>query len=197
VTRGWALLLLVVAGAASAQPLPEPLKARAAACAACHGADGHALLPGVPHLAGQPRLFIENRLVMMREGLSVVPQMAGLLDALSDADLTALSRHYAAMPLKPERPPREATRAARGAAVSQRMVCGSCHLPSYAGREQIPLLAGQREDYLLQSLRDFAAGRTGGRDTLMSNALLGLSDGDLQDLAHHLASYPAPPAAAR
>jgi cytochrome c553 len=200
VIRGWALLLvvLVLAGAATAQPLPEPLKARVAACAACHCADGHALLPGVPHLAGQPRLFIENRLVMMREGLSVVPQMAGLLDGLSDADLTALSRHYAAMPLKPQRPPRDAARAARGAAVSQRMVCGSCHLPSYAGREQIPMLAGQREDYLLQSLRDFAASRTGGRDTLMTSALLGLTDGDLADLAHHLATVsPAPPAAAR
>lgn len=183
-------------GAAAAQPPPAPLpvhlQAKVAVCAACHGADGHAALPEAPHLAGQPRLFIENRLVMMREGLSVVPQMAGQLDGLTDADLTALSRHYAAMPLKPERSARDATRAARGAAISQRALCGSCHLPGYEGREQIPRLAGQREDYLLKSMRDFAAGRTGGRDTLMSNALLGLTDRDLQDLAHHLATVPAP-----
>jgi cytochrome c553 len=127
----------------------------------------------------------------MREGLSVVPQMAGQLDGLSDADLAALARHYATMPLKPERPARDAPRAARGAALSQRALCGSCHLPDYGGREQIPRLAGQREDYLLKSMRDFAAGRTGGRDTLMSNALIGLSDIDLQDLAHHLATLPA------
>jgi len=178
--------------AAAAQPLPAPLQAKVAVCAACHGADGHATLAEVPHLAGQPRLFIENRLVMMREGLSVVPQMAGQLDGLTDADLSALSRHYAAMPLKPERAARDAARAARGAAISQRALCGSCHLPGYEGREQIPRLAGQREDYLLKSMRDFAAGRTGGRDTLMSNALLGLTDADLQDLAHHLATVPAP-----
>jgi cytochrome c553 len=185
--------------AATAQPLPAqspaqlpaPLQAKAAACAACHGADGHATLAEAPHLAGQPRLFIENRLVMMREGLSVVPQMAGQLDGLSDADLAALARHYATMPLKPERPARDAPRAARGATLSQRALCGSCHLPDYGGREQIPRLAGQREDYLLKSMRDFAAGRTGGRDTLMSNALIGLSDTDLQDLAHHLATLPA------
>ncbi len=42
-------------------------------------------------------------------------------------------------------------------------------------------------------MRDFAAGRTAGRDTLMSNALLGLTDNDLQDLAHHLATVPAAP----
>jgi cytochrome c553 len=188
-----ALAAAVCAASAGAQqpPLPEALKAKVATCAACHGADGHAGVAGAPHLAAQPRLFIENRLVMMREGLSVVPQMAGLLDGLSDAQLTALSRHYAAMPLKPERPARDAARAARGAALSQRAQCGSCHLPDYAGREQIPRLAGQREDYLLQSMRDFAAGRTAGRDTLMSNALLGLTDADLQDLAHHLATVPA------
>ncbi len=56
-------------------------------------------------------------------------------------------------------------------------------------REQIPRLAGQREDYLLQSLRMFTTGQTAGRDTLMSNALHGLSDADLVDMAHYLAHY--------
>jgi cytochrome c553 len=162
-------------------------------CSSCHGADGHALPPGVPHLAGQPRLFIENRLVMMREGLSVVPaHPTALLDRLADADLLALSTHFASQPRSPQRPARDATRAARGRAVSQRALCGSCHLPDYRGREQMPRLAGQREDYLLMSMRQFAAGQTAGRDTLMTNALIGLTDDDLSDLAHHLATAPGP-----
>jgi len=183
-------LAVALGGAAAAPPLPERAAARLAACNACHGADGHATAPGVPHLAGQPRLFIENRLVMIREGLSPVPSMKGLLDGLDDADLTALAAHYAALPLAPARAARDAARAARGLAASQRALCASCHLPGYVGREQIPRLAGQREDYLLHSLRDFAAGRTAGRDTLMTNALLGLADADLADLAHHLATLP-------
>jgi cytochrome c553 len=162
-------------------------------CTSCHGADGHAVMPGVPHLAGQPRLFIENRLVMMREGLSVVPpHPSGLLDGLNDADLVALSTHFASQPRSAQRAPRDAARAARGQAASQRTLCGSCHLPDYRGREQMPRLAGQREDYLLASMRQFAAGQTAGRDTLMSNALIGLTDADLTDLAHHLATVPAP-----
>jgi cytochrome c553 len=185
---GSLVVLLGLPAAALSQPLPERAAQRLPACAACHGADGHAPLAGVPHLAGQPRLFIENRLVMIREGLSEVPLMKGQLDGLDDAELIALARHYAALPMKPARAPRDAARAARGAALSQRALCGTCHLPDYAGREQVPRLAGQREDYLLQSMRDFAAGRTAGRDTLMTNALLGLSDADLADLAHHLAT---------
>ncbi len=162
-------------------------------CSSCHGADGHAVQPAVPHLAGQPRLFTENRLVMMREGLSVAPSHpAGLLDGLSDADLVALATHFASQPRNAQRPPRDEVRAARGQAASQRTLCGSCHLPDYRGREQMPRLAGQREDYLLMSMRQFAAGQTAGRDTLMSNALLGLTDADLADLAHHLATVPAP-----
>lgn len=186
-------LLMGAPAPAQAQPqaLPAAAAARVAACAACHGADGHAPLPGVPHLAGQPRLFLENRLVMIREGLSVVPSMKGLLDGLADEDLIALARHYAALPLRPERPARDAARAARGLAVSQRAACGGCHLADYRGQEQVPRLSGQREDYLVQSLRDFAAGRTGGRDTAMTNALISLSDADFLDLAHHLATVAA------
>jgi cytochrome c553 len=193
----WSALWLATAATAqsanTAPALPAPLQAKLAVCAACHGTNGMATLAGVPHLAGQPRLFIENRLVMMREGLSVVPQMAGLLDKLSDADLTALSQHYAVMPLVAASTASsvhagpDAQRLARGQALSQRALCGTCHLPSYAGREQIPRLAGQREDYLLHSLRQFASGQTAGRDTLMSSALHGLVDADLVDLAHYLA----------
>jgi cytochrome c553 len=190
--RAALLAAALLAGPAAAQPVTPALASKLAACVACHGADGHAPVAGVPHLAGQPRLFIENRLVMIREGLSPVPQMKGLLDGLSDEDLAALARHYAALPLRAARPARDPQRAARGAAVSQRALCASCHGPGYPGREQMPRLAGQREDYLLQSLRDFAAGRTAGRDTLMTNALLGLSDTDLADLAHHMATLPDP-----
>jgi cytochrome c553 len=200
----WSALWLATAATAqsatTAPALSAPLHAKLVVCAACHGTGGMATLAGVPHLAGQPRLFIENRLVMMREGLSVVPQMAGLLDKLSDADLTALSQHYAVMPLvaastaSSANTGPDAQRVARGQALSQRALCGSCHLPSYAGREQIPRLAGQREDYLLHSLRQFASGQNAGRDTLMSSALHGLVDADLVDLAHYLAHHKATPA---
>lgn len=195
------------AGAMSAQAQPAgpppgltpAAAARLPACAACHDGAAAATGPPAPLLAAQPRTFLENRLVTIREGLSPVPTMKGLLDGLDDADLVALARHYAALP-----PPAPAAtgafdpaRAARGAALSQRALCGSCHLPDYRGQDGVPRLAAQREAYLLQSLRDFAAGRAAGRDTAMSNALLGLSDADLQDLAHHLAHVRPGGAAAR
>lgn len=163
---------------------------RLAACGACHGADGRSTMAGVPSLAGQPRVFLETRLVMIREGLSEVPQMKGMLDGLSDAELTALATAYANMPPPSPANNRDAAKASRGAAISERALCGSCHLPDQRGREQIPRLAGQREDYLLATMRRFKAGDTKGRDTAMTNALLGLTEADLADLAHYLATLP-------
>ncbi|NBT82514.1 MAG: twitching motility protein, partial [Betaproteobacteria bacterium] len=44
----------------------------------------------------------------------------------------------------------------------------------------------QREDFLLHSMREFAANRATGRDTVMAATLYGLDDGDLVALAHYL-----------
>jgi cytochrome c553 len=186
----WAAALALAAAASACSPAAAQVPAgRLALCAACHGADGQSRLAGVPSLAGQPRLFLESRLVMIREGLSEVPQMKGMLDALTDAELIELSRHYAVLPPPPAAGPRDPARAGRGAKVAERALCGSCHLPDQRGREQIPRLAGQREDYLLHSLRQFLAGQgVRGRDTAMIDALLGLSEVDLADLAHYLAT---------
>lgn len=37
-----------------------------------------------PSLAGQPKLFIENQLVLIQEGLREILQMKGLLDKVTD-----------------------------------------------------------------------------------------------------------------
>lgn len=184
--RALVLLAALAAPAAWAQAVP----ARAAACGACHGADGNATQPGMPSLAAQPVVFLENTLVMIREGLREIPAMKGQLDGVSDAEITALARHYAG--LKPAQPgaPAYAERARRGALISRQALCGTCHESDYRGREQIPRLAGQREDYLLATMRMFRSGVTPGRDTMMSAALNGMSDEDLVALAHYLSHAP-------
>jgi cytochrome c553 len=176
---------LGICAPASAQPAPP----RAQVCAACHGADGNSTLAGSPSLAGQPRLFIENQLVMIREGLRDVPVMKGVVDGMTDDEIQQLARFYASQPARTGTIAADAVKAQRGAALSQKTLCGTCHLPDYAGREQIPRLAQQREDYLLATMRQFRTGVYPGRDTIMSAALNGLSDADLADLAYYFATF--------
>ncbi len=117
--------------------------------------------------------------------------MKGVLAGTKDEDLTALARRYAALPVKPTGDKTDAARAARGADIAQRAVCASCHLPNFAGCEQMPRLAGQREDFLFNSMKEFRDGPAAGRDTLMTAALRGMTDDNLKDLAHYFATLAA------
>ena len=161
--------------------------ARLAACGACHGADGQSQLSGVPSIAGQPHIFLENQLVLIREGVRDIPQMKGVLEGVSDAEVTQLARHYAALPAPKAAAAGTNPLYARGQSLAQEARCGICHLPNYVGREQIPRLAGQREDYLLHSMRQFVTGQAIGRDSNMAASLHGIPDADLRALAHYLA----------
>lgn len=184
--RGLAVLALLSAATAALAQLPStPSKERLAACAACHGPEGVAPSPAIPSLAGQPRLFIENQLVLMREGLREVPAMQAAVAGLSDEEIVALARHYAALPLKPVPGPLLAEKQRAGAALSKQGGCGSCHLPDYRGQNQVPRLAGQHEAYLLASMKQFRDHPGPGRDTIMAATLRGISDADLERLAHY------------
>jgi cytochrome c553 len=174
---------LAAAPAAMAQIAPQ----RLALCAACHGADGNSTLKGIPSLAAQPKLFLENQLVLIREGVRDIPSMKGMLDGVSDAEVTALAKYYADKPLAPVPNDRDAEVFARGGKLAEGMRCGICHLPTYLGREQIPRLAGQREDYLLLSMQQFRNNQAVGRDSNMAASVYGVSDQDLQDISYYLA----------
>jgi cytochrome c553 len=66
------------------------------------------------------------------------------------------------------------------------MQCGACHLPDFRGREQMPRLAGQREEYLTSAMLAYRDNRRVGADTMMSGVLYGVSDSDIRALAHFL-----------
>ena len=50
----------------------------------------------------------------------------------------------------------------------------------------MPRLAGQRETYLLHSMRQFKNNQATGRDTIMAASLYGIADQDLVAIAHYL-----------
>lgn len=182
-----AAALLFFAGTGQAQ---QPAADRLALCAACHGAQGVSATPTIPSLAGQPKLFLENQLVLIREGLRDIAPMKGLLDGLKDTELSALATYFAGLGA-----PAAATtgadpaRVQRGRELAHAALCGTCHLGDYRGREQIPRLAGQQEVFLLETMKQLRDRPSPGRDPIMSASLYGLNDAQLADLAHFFAHY--------
>ena len=185
-----AAALLFLTSHATAQTASTPVAPpQVALCTACHGPNGNSQIPLTPSLAGQPKVFIENQLVLIREGLRDIPQMKGMLDTLKDPELVALATHFSTQ--TPAKPTGSINREVfeRGKVLSAKMLCGSCHLPDYSGRQQMPRLAGQNEAFLASSMKQFRDHAGLGRDTVMSASLYGLKDNDLADLAHFLANF--------
>ena len=158
-------------------------------CGTCHGEDGNSHLENIPSLAGQPAFFILNQLFLMREGVRKVEAMAPIVKDLKDEDLRrAVEALRQARAQAKRRADRSGAGQARGARSPSDRRCGSCHLPTLAGQEQIPRLAKQRIDYLIPTLKSYRDSPRPGADTAMSAAIVGATDADITALAHYAAS---------
>jgi cytochrome c553 len=157
-------------------------------CSACHGEDGNSKIEKIPSIAGQPAFFILNQLFLMREGVRKVEAMAPIVKDLKDDDLTKLSEHFAKLPAKRSDEPVDAALAKRGAEIATQRRCSSCHLPTLAGQDQMPRVAKQRIDFLVDVLKSYRDNPRPGADTAMSVPISGASDADITALAHYAAS---------
>jgi cytochrome c553 len=165
----------------------EALAEQLAVCAGCHGKNGVSTMENTPSLAGHPVLYTQIQLFLFREAQRVDPAMNAATEGMSDAMLTELAEHYAAQKPSPPTATPDPALDARGREIAVSHRCGACHLPDYAGRDQMPRLAGQREDYLLKALRDYKAGNRAGDGAQMAEVVYNLGDDDLKALAHHIA----------
>ncbi|HUR39956.1 MAG TPA: cytochrome c [Verrucomicrobiae bacterium] len=87
-------LLLATVLPAAAGPAPD----KAATCAACHGADGKAVMPIYPTLAGQYANYLSRALHEYRAGTRKNAVMAAQAASLSDADIEELAKYFANLP---------------------------------------------------------------------------------------------------
>ncbi|MEE8342596.1 MAG: c-type cytochrome [Gammaproteobacteria bacterium] len=94
VILAWVLLSatgLVLAGDAAAG------KAKSAACAACHGAEGISSNGLWPNLAGQKEAYMVKQMKAFRDGSRKDPMMGPMSKPLSDADIDNLSAFYSGL----------------------------------------------------------------------------------------------------
>jgi cytochrome c553 len=183
----------VAAGPARAGD-PEAGRRKAeAACAACHGPDGNATIPGTPSIAGQPNFFTHWQLIKYRDGRRKDPQMSAPAQDLTDADMANLAAFYAAQPPRHRGSKTEPARVAEGRRLAVVHHCTSCHRPDLSGQQQVPRLAGQDFDYLLKLLKAFKAKTASDLDGLMTMSAQPLGEEDIVNLVHFLASLGAEP----
>ena len=95
-------LLLLLAPAVALAGDPQAGRAKAAACAVCHGALGISQMPDVPHLAGQPAVYLAEQLKAYKSGKRAHDVMNVVAKGLGDADIADLAAWYATIEVRAE-----------------------------------------------------------------------------------------------
>jgi cytochrome c553 len=183
---GALLVMMLAALPAAAATLEEQLTP----CLACHGAKGQSQQPEVPSLGAQPAFYIMVQLFMFRERLRIVEVMNAVTRGLTDDELRTMADVIAQLPPpQPAAEPGDPARLERASALIQEHRCRFCHNPDFSGAQQVPRLAGQREDYLVKALREYKNNTRRGYDPAMAEVLYPISDEQILDLAYFLARF--------
>jgi len=176
---------------ASVLPLAaETIAERAAPCLACHGDKGVSETADIPSLGGQPAPYLLIQLYLFREKQRTVEVMNEMTKGFTDDDLRNFSDFIAKLPAPP--PLTDAGDAARiqsGRALITANRCNSCHGLDLAGRDNIPRIAGQREEYLARSLREYKSNTRHGYDGVMAEVTQAVTEPQIGDLAYTIARF--------
>jgi len=160
-------------------------------CAACHGVDGNATIPGTPSLAGHPEYYTHWQLIMFRNERRPDPQMTPIAAALSDEDMADLAGYYAAQASRPrpERPGIDSAARDTGERLASTHRCSSCHGPAFMGQQAVPRLVGQDQQYLVKRLRAYKTGTAASDlEGIMTSAAQPLTNEEIDLLARFIAS---------
>ena len=178
-----------------------------AACSSCHSLNGRGNVQTKgPALAGLDAGYLGKSLRDYREGARVHESMDPIGKVITDAQIAAVSEHYAAMigaPASKEPPsPEDAALgerlARRGAWDREIPACEQCHAPGGRGfGEHFPSLAGQHAFYLQGQLEAWRSGtRKNDPNDLMKTVAQRLTAREIAAVSAYYATLdPNPPAA--
>ena len=163
---------------------------KAAVCSGCHGENGISQTENIPSLAGQPDQFIQWQLVFFRAGSRKNDQMQPIAEEITNEDVRNLGAYFAALTPPTAAEDKDPDLSKKGAQVAVGRRCASCHTDSFAGTKAVARLAGQREEYLVKSLRDYKTSqRVGGGGAAMADVAYHMSDEEITAVAHYLAYF--------
>ncbi len=174
--------------------------AKAAVCAACHGATGNSVNPEWPNLAGQHREYIVEQLTALKSGMRIAPLMNPMAAALSEQDMADLAAHFSKQVLVGLETSGDAWKAGEklyrgGDAARGIPACAACHGPEGRGNgpARWPQVRAQQPAYVTAQLQHYAAksryqtgkGVPAGAE-LMYDVAKRLTDDDIKALTAYL-----------
>jgi cbb3-type cytochrome c oxidase subunit III len=186
--------------AANAEPIvygdAEAGAAKAAVCAACHGADGNSTDKQYPKIAGQNEAYIARQLALFKSGERMNPIMMGFASPLSPQDMHDIGAYFATKSALPgvadEQFVERGEALYRGGDADLGVpACMACHGPDGRGMAGAgyPQLAGQWSEYVSMTLKAWKDGTTWGSDAhaqIMPAIVKPLSEADIAALSSYV-----------
>jgi cytochrome c553 len=182
------VLALALGYVAASSAAAQTVQQRLPVCLACHGENGQSQNPDVPSLGAQQGFYVTVQLLMFRERMRVADPMNDMAKGLSDDDLRSFADIIPKLP--PPRPPDapvDSARIERARLLVDQNRCNFCHTATFAGQENVPRIAAQREDYLVKSLRGYKDNSRHGYDASMADVIAPTTDDQILDLAYYIA----------
>jgi cytochrome c553 len=179
-----ALALASLVFSANAQTIEE----RTVACFACHGEHGQSETEFTPSLGAQQAPYALIQLFMFREKLRTFEPMNEMAKGLTDDDLQKFSDFLSRLPKpKPPQDAGDAARMQRGQALAVQHRCNTCHNADFSGKENVPRIANQREDYLAKTLLEYKDNSRHGYDATMADVMQPVTKEQIAELAYYIA----------
>jgi cytochrome c553 len=166
----------------------ETIEQRAVTCFACHGEKGQSETENTPSLGAQQAPYALIQLFMFREKLRTFEPMNEMAKSFTDDDLQKFADFIAKSP-KPAPPSEtgEPARMQRGLALIQQHRCNNCHNADLSGKENVPRIANQREDYLAKTLLEYKDNSRHGYDATMADVMQPVTKEQIAELAYYIA----------
>ena len=188
------LVSLGITGVAHAAGDAAAGQQKTAVCAACHSADGNSAAPNFPKLAGQNEHYLLKQLNDIKNGARMVPEMTGLLDAMSDQDLADIAAYFASQTVQIGQAAADQVVAGEeiyraGIAEKGVAACTACHLPQGQGNNAagFPALSGQHATYVESTLNKFAAGeRNNDPNGMMRDIAVKLNESEMKAVSQYV-----------
>lgn len=159
---------------------------RAILCGYCHGKDGNSVKNYIPNLAAQNPEYLVNQFEQFAKKKRKNYVMEKLASSLSDSEKVNLALYFASLKVNP-RSTEYPELVDKGKSVFSRL-CYTCHGKDGFGKENLPRLAGQPEEYIAKTLHYFKNGQKRNMDSPMPGIVTQLTDQEIKAVAAYITS---------
>ena len=161
----------------------DDIEAKAQMCDACHGQNGVPADPKtIPIIWGQQQSYLVKQLRDYRNGERDNPIMSPIAKSLAEEDLRKISAYFAAKSW-----PAQRSTAASASPPNGIAQCQPCHQPNFEGGPPAPRLAGLSYEYLVATMRAFAADERSNNGD-MPKFMQALTDSEREAMARYLSA---------